>query len=122
MNPFKNLNKILLSLLVIVNLHVSFDHITSQNSVCNAYNIELLISKNKHEKNAINFKCLKQSISSKVPVISYLKNEKFEYKINIQNALDQLKHSTQKQSVLYFKSILLQIVINDISIQKSHCI
>lgn len=50
------------------------------------------------------------------------KKHDFEYQIKNQNLLEQLKFRVQEYAVLNFKPILLQIVINEISIQKSHCI
>ena len=122
MRHLRNLIKILLSYLVIVNLYISFDQIISQDSLVNDYKIELLLTQNQYKYDSIDFNQLKHSFSLYKTVTSYKKNKKFVYKINNQNSLDQLKFNTQKHTIISFKPILLQIVINEILIQKSHCI
>ena len=88
----------------------------------NDYNIELLLKQNQYEYDSIDFNQLKQSFSLYKTVTSYKKNQKFDYQINNQNSLEQQKFNTQKHTIQSFRPILLQIVINEILIQKSHCI
>lgn len=115
--------KIFVYFLVVINLYLSFDHFGSQDSIANNYNIELpLIAQNKFDNESIDYNQLKQSFSLCKPVRLYKKNHKFNYQTNNQNALEQIKFRDQKHNILNFKSTLLQIVINEISIQKSHCI
>jgi hypothetical protein len=122
MHHLRNLFRILLSCLFVVNLYISFDHIISQDSLTNDNKIELLLTQNQHEYYSIDFNQLKQSSSQYETVTSYKKSQKFVYQINNQNSLEQLKFNTQKHTVLSLKPILLRIVINEILIQKSHCI
>ncbi|MGB5382576.1 MAG: hypothetical protein WBN19_01900 [Lutimonas sp.] len=120
MNHLKNLIKTLLSLLFIVNLYISFDHIISQESLTTDHNIELLLTQKQND--TIDFNQFKQSFSLNKPVVSYEKNQKFDHLINNKNSSEQLKFNIQNNNALSFKPILLQIVINEISILKSHCI
>jgi hypothetical protein len=122
MSHFKNLNKILFSFLVLGNLYLSFDYTISQESSSNDYNIELIITQNQNENDVINFDQLGQSFSFDKPVQFYKGTFNFECNIQKENLLDQLKFRIQEHTVLNYKSILLQIVINEISIQKSHFI
>ncbi len=122
MRHLRNLIRILLSCLLIVNLYISFDHIISQGSLANDIKIELLLTQNQYEYDSIDFDQLKQSFSLYETVTSYKKSQKFVYQINNQNSLEQLKFNAQKHTILRFKPILLQIVINEILNQKSHCI
>ena len=61
MSHLRNLIKLLLSLLFIVNLYISFDHIISQESLASDYNIELLLTQNENE--IIDFNLFNQSFS-----------------------------------------------------------
>jgi len=122
MRHLKNLIRILLSCLFIINLYISFDFIISQDSLANIHKTELLLTQNQYDYDTIDFNQLKLSFSLYETVASYKKNQKFVYQINNQNTLEQLKFNTQKHTVLSFKPILLQIAINEVLIQKSHCI
>ena len=113
-----NLNKILFSFLVVINLYISFDHIISQDSHANDNKIELLLTQNQYEYYSIDFNQLKQSFSPYETIRSHKKNQKFVYQINNQNSLEQLKFNTQKHTILNLKPILLPIVLNEILIQK----
>jgi len=86
MKPFRNLIKILLPLLFIVNLYISFDHIISPNSLATNYNIELLITENQNENDITDFNQLKQSFSLYKPLVSYKKSQKFDYQIYSKNS------------------------------------
>lgn len=74
---FKNLYKVLLPFLVLVNLYISFDYEISQESSSNKYNIELIIKQNQSENNAINFEQLKHFFSLDEPAQSYKKKARF---------------------------------------------
>lgn len=103
-------------------MYLSFDHIVSQAALTNEDNIELLLTQNQYEYNAIDFSELEHSFFLYKPVAYYKKKQKFDYQINTFNSLEHLKFNIQNHTVLNFKPSLLQIVINEISIQKSHCI
>ena len=120
MSYLRNLIKLLLPLLFIVNLNISFDHIINQESLATDHKIELLLTQ--YENEIIDFNQFKQSFSLYKSLASYKENQKFDYLINNKNLSEQLKLITQNNTALSFKPILLQILINEISILKSHCI
>jgi hypothetical protein len=88
----------------------------------NDHKVELIIKQHKNENDVINFDQLYQSFSPVFPVKLLKKTPDFEYFIQNKNLSDQLKLHFQELSILNFKPTLLQIVLNEISIQKSHCI
>jgi len=122
MNQLKNIKKVLLSLLIIVNLYTSFDFIISQEFNKSTNNIELIITLTHPVNDSIDFEQLKQSNSFYKPETFYNKKHNFYNQINNKNLLEQINFNAQKYTVLNFKPTLLQILINEISIQKSHCI
>jgi len=120
MSQLKNIHKILLSFLVIVNLSLCFDYIGERESHTNDYHIALILAQNHYENDSVDFDLFKPSFSLCKPILSDKKIHNLDCQINIQNLLDELKFHTQEYTVLNFKSILLQIVLNDISNQNSH--
>jgi hypothetical protein len=119
----KNINKALLSLLVIVNLFISFEFASSQEFIANDFNIELLIANSQYKNKPIDFvDQLNQTIEVNQPIYNFNKIHDFENQIDTQNSLIHLKIRTRKFVVLNYTSILNKIVLNEISIQKFHCI
>ena len=118
----KNQFKIFLSFLIIVNVYISLDHIIIKDNIANNYSIELLIEQNQDQNDTVSYKHLSQSFSLHEVGTIFKKNPKFEYRINTYCSLEQITFSSQNRTALSYKPILLQISINEISIQKSHCI
>jgi len=116
MKLLKNINKTFLYLLVIINLTSDFSYVIGQNT--SRYNnpITLVLTQNTKVSNAITFR---QAIHTSTPTI---KKPDFSPLIKNTQILAQLKYRTQNQLTLDFKTTRLQIVLNDISIQKNHCI
>lgn len=119
----KHLTKIFLFLLFVVNVHISFDHIINTSSFSHRDTIELLRTPNQyHEYNVTDFKQIEASFLSYLPKSSYKTLQKPNYQIYTQNVLYFLKFNSQKLISISLKTAVLQIVLNEISIQKSHCI
>ncbi len=118
----RNLVRIVISALFIVNLYTLVDNVVCQDSLANDNQIELLLIQNQYECDSVDFDQLNQSFSLYETVSFYKKNQNLDYQINSQNSLEQLRFNTQKHTSLNFKSTLLQIVCNEILIQTSHCI
>lgn len=122
MSFLKNINKIFLYLLVIINLCISFEYLTSQNSKTNDNNVELILTAQQLTNDSIHFDQFTHFFSSCEPKSFYKKTLKFKHQISNQNLLLQQRFCKQKHIALNFKADFLQITINEISIQKSHCI
>lgn len=119
----KHLTKIFLFLLFVINVHISFDHIINTSSFSNSYTTELLCTINQyHEYNVTGFKQIEVPFLSYLPKAYYKILQKTDYQIHTQNVLYFLKFNSQKLISISLKTTILQIVINEISIQNSHCI
>lgn len=114
----KNPVHIFLSFLFIINLYISFDYVINQNPMVNGHTIELLLTQNQHKNNSFDSNQIKKHFATHQPITSYYKNPKFDYQINSQNILEHQKFRAQIQTVLSYKPILLQIVINEIFTSK----
>lgn len=122
MNHFNTLNRVLLTLLVLVNLHLSLDCIISQESSSKDYNIELILSESQNDNDITNFSYYQQYFLLEKPVQGYNGISSFEFDIQNKNLLDKLKFQDQENIVLKLKPFLLPIILKEISNQKSHCI
>ncbi|WP_157831419.1 hypothetical protein [Confluentibacter flavum] len=103
MSNFKNLNKVLFLFLILANLYISFEYGISQESDLNNCHVELVITQNQAENDIINFDQLQQSSSLDIPIQSYKNPHDFEYQIQNNNLLEQLKYRVQKLPALNFK-------------------
>ncbi len=116
------MEKLLLSLLLIINFHTSLDFIVYQEFSSNNSKIELLLSKKNLENDIVNFDQSQQSFSIEKFVQFYIKRLTFQYQIESRNLLGKEILRVQEYTFFNFKPILFQIVNHEISVQKSHCI
>lgn len=117
MQTFKNIQKVLLSCLVLVGLTLSLD-VTTPITTNNPISVELVWSQSKTENDAFKI----HQITLLNAQTQYKKSIDYDYLIEYEKRHNYSRFCIQKQSVLKYKSSLLKIVLNDISIVKSHCI
>ena len=111
--------KTLFSLLMVVSLYASSDFTTRQAPITNDYTIARVFTHDQSISNAVTLHKVTHSFSVCKSTISI---HQFEHHLRTQNLLNQLQLSTQNHMILGLKPILLPIVLNEVSIQKSHCL
>lgn len=114
------MKKTLVTLLAIVSVSISYNYIESETSATQQFQIELAQVSNQSENNIIHVDQLKQVLARAYSLVPYKKKDPFLYRIQTQNALAHLNFHTQNFEVLPYKSLRLQVVINEISMQNSH--
>ncbi|MCF7559994.1 hypothetical protein L3X39_05035 [Sabulilitoribacter multivorans] len=117
MQTFKNIQKVLLSCLILVGLTLSLD-VTAPITTNNPIGIELVWSQSKTENGVFKI----HQIASLNAQTQFKRSIDYDYLIENEKRLNYSRFCIQSQSVLRYKSSLLKIVLNDISIVKSHCI
>ncbi|GGD10875.1 hypothetical protein GCM10011368_11070 [Hyunsoonleella pacifica] len=118
MSYFKTLNKVLLPLLVLVNLHLSLDCKICQESTSIGYNIELILSEIQNDNEISHFSYVQQYSLSKKSIQHHNKKSTFEFKIQNTNLLDKLNFHNQENIALNLKPILFPIILKEITNQK----
>lgn len=124
MDHLRNLFKVFASFLVVVNLNISLDYVRQQDTTLNSHKVELLlVTENTSENDTINFNQLKKSFPLNTLVtIADQDNKKINCQIKNQNTLLRIVFRLQQHQNLKFKDALLQKLINEISIERLHCI
>lgn len=119
-SALNNIRYILLSVLLVVNLSISLDHLVDREQDTNVPKVELALSKSTFKDDTVHFDQVQGFCSTSLPAQNSGQLKLSPYRIKQACLQHKLSFSTQMLTNLDLKPNLLQIRLNTISIQKAH--